>query len=293
LSYLGEPEDLVRQLSWFSMDGKVGARVAEPREWIEGVAISPDGRRILASAGDGLWAYDVETGARSRITTGQTDITPDWVDADTIVFVRTQGSHPVVVIKELTGGREETVLAEHARFPRVTADGRRVMFNTLMTSRPGWEVAWIDLDRPSEIRRLGPAHAGARFPSVSPDGSLVAYISGEVGRDEVFLTRLPTGEGKWQLSTAGGGWTLFSPRGHEVFYRAPGGTLMAVPIAAANDEVQIGQPRKLFDWGAGWMLYYDIARDGQRGVAAVPVGNAVSVSSVSVVQHWHREFVNR
>jgi hypothetical protein len=29
----------------------------------------------------------------------------------------------------------------------------------------------------------------------------VAYVSGEVGRDEVFLTCLPTGDGKWQLST--------------------------------------------------------------------------------------------
>ncbi|MGH9175343.1 MAG: TolB family protein, partial [Vicinamibacterales bacterium] len=235
----------------------------------------------------------VETGARSRITIGQTDITPYWIDADTMVFVRTQGSHPVVVIKELSAGREETVVAERARFPRVTADGRRLMFNTMMTSRPGWEVAWIDLDRPSEIHRLGPAHAGARFPSVSPDGSLVAYISGEVGRDEVFLTRLPTGEGKWQLSTEGGGWTLFNPRGNEVFYRAPDGGLMSVAISAAQGEVKIGQPRKLFDWGAGWKLFYDIARDGQRGVAAVPVGRAVTVSSVSVVQNWQREFFDR
>ena len=109
----------------------------------------------------------------------------------------------------------------------------------------------------------------------------------------MFLTRLPTGDGKWQLSTEGGGWTLFNPRGNEVVYRAPDGALMAVPIAAGADDVKIGQPRKLFDWGAGWMPFYDLAPDGQRGVAAVPVGQSVSVSSVSVVRNWYREFVTR
>lgn len=193
------------------------------------------GRRVLASAGGGIWAYDAETGARNRITIGQTDITPEWVNANSFVFVRTRGSQPVIMLKELAAGSPETILAERARFPGVTANGRRVVFNTLMTSQPGWEVAWIDLDRPSEIHRLGPAHAGARFPSVSPDGSLVRTSQARLERDEVFLTRLPTGEGKWQLSTEGGGWTLFNPRGNEVFYRAPDGGLMSVPISTAPD----------------------------------------------------------
>ena len=305
ISFLADADVIPRELAWFSLDGRRGARLADPRDWIEGVAVSKDGRRVLASATDGIWAYDADTGARSRITNGSSDITPDWIDDDRIVFVRSDHgddpdavargtgvlqafSQPVVVMKRLTSG-EERVLARHARFPRVTADGRRVVFNIQVEGDHAWEVGWIDLDRPSEIHRLPAAHRGARFPSVSPDGSLVAYVSGEAAGDEVFLTRLPSGEGKWQLSTSGGGWTLFNPRGDAVVYRALDGTMMSVPIGAGR-EIKIGQPQKLFDWGGTWAPFYDFAADGQRGVAAMPVGKNMRVPKLSIVQHWQLEF---
>jgi Tol biopolymer transport system component len=197
------------------------------------------------------------------------------------------------MLKPLTGSGEERVLARRARFPRASADGRRISFN-IQSDKPGvWQVGWIDLDRPTEIQRLGGIHLGARFPSLSPDGRLVAYISGEVGRDEVFLTSLPNGEGKWQVSTEGGGWTLIAPRGDVIFFRAPDASFMSVPLSLTNGQVKIGQPRKLFDWGAGWQLFYDLSRDGQRGVVAVPPGRTSYVPSLSIVQNWHREFEGR
>jgi Tol biopolymer transport system component len=292
LSFLGQPETLVRQVSWFTMDGRVGAPLAEPREWSEGLAISPDSRRVLAATNDGIWAYDADTGARSRITNGRTDMMPIWVGRDSIAFVRTEGNDPVLVFKRL-GSNEERILARRARFPHVTADARRISFNIDNGQRTAWQVGWIDLENGSEIHRLGEPHLGARFPSISPDGRLVAYISGEVGRDEVFLTTLPSGEGKWQISTEGGGWTRITPRGDAVVYGALDGNFMSVPITMAGGEVKIGQPRKPFEWGAGWHLYYDLARDGVRGVAAVPQGKSTDVASISVVQHWDREFMKR
>ena len=60
---------------------------------------------------------------------------------------------------------------------------------------------------------------------------------------------------------------------------------MMVEISS-GDEVKIGQPRKLFDWGAGWLPWYDLARDGEGGVVAVPIGNTDWVPSVSIVQNW-------
>jgi Tol biopolymer transport system component len=293
LAFLGQAGSLVRQLSWITMDGRVGARVAEPREWTEGVAISADGQRVLASTTDGIWAYQVETGARSRVTNDSSDITPVWIDRDAIAFVRTVKNEPVVLFKRLGGDGEERVLARGARFPYVTADGRRISFNIADDKRERWQVGWIDLDRGPEIHRLGPVHDGARFPSISPDGRLVAYISGEMGRDEVFLTTLPSGEGKWQISTEGGGWTRITPRGDAVVFRAPDASFMSAPISVAGGVVKIGQPRKLFDWGAGWHLFYDLARDGMRGVAAVPLSKSSFTPSISVVQHWDREFSPR
>jgi hypothetical protein len=288
MAFLSQPQEMARQLAWFTFNGVVGARIAEPREWIEGVNVSRDGSRVLASTIDGIWTYDVETGARSRVTTGSADITPRWVGNDRIVFVRPVDNQPAVVLKQLISG-EERILARRSRFPTATADGRRVVFNILQEGGIGWQTAWIDLERPDEIHRLGGIHLGGRFPSVSPDGTLVTYISGEMGNDEVFLTRLPTGEGKWQLSRDGGGWTLFSPTGDAVLYRALTGAFMSVPIATKG-ELKVGQAQKLFDWGAGWLPFYDIADDGKRGIAAVTLGDSTHVPSVTIVQNWHLEF---
>jgi Tol biopolymer transport system component len=280
---------VARDLSWFTLDGAIGPRLSEPREWIEGAAISRDGRRVLASTTDGIWAYDAGTGARDRLTSGTSDMTPQWVDANHIVFVRTQDSLPAVVLKRLGPGGDEQVIAYPARFPRVTADGERVVFNLLDRDAKAWDIAWIDRDRSAEIHRLPALHRGARFPSVSPDGTLVAYVSGEVGHDEVFLTRMPGGEGKWQLSTNGGGWTLFHPSGSAVLYRTPDNVLMSVPITG-GDEVKIGPPRRLFDWGSTWAPFYDLAADGTRGVTALPLAAAVAMPTISIVQNWHLEF---
>jgi Tol biopolymer transport system component len=292
LIFLAQRQDIARQLAWFTFDGKIGARVAEPREWTEGIAVSPDGRRVLASTVEGIWAYDVDTGARSRITTGSTDITPRWIDSNRIVFVRNDGRQPVLILKQLSGSVEERELARRARFPHATADGRRIVFNIQAEDqdRAPWQIAWIDLADPATVHRLAGSHLGARFPSVSADGTLVAYVSGEVGLDEIFLTRLPSGEGKYQVSTGGGGWTRMSARGDAVLYRAPDGAFMSVPVAVAGGNLKIGQPQKLFDWGGSWTPYYDLASDGKHGIAAVPADKTTEVPSLSVVQNWHLQF---
>jgi Tol biopolymer transport system component len=292
LLYRAEPDALARQLAWFTMDGQVGATVAPPQDWIEGLAISPDGKRLLASASDGIWAYDIASGARSRVTSGRYDITPQWVGTSgQMVFVRTVGSRPDLMMKRADAGGEERVLAESARFPSVTKDGRRVVFNQRTSGATEWQIAWIDLDKPTEVHRLDGPHRGARFPFVSPDGRFVAYVSGEIGPDEVFVTS-QHGEGKVQVSSGGGGWCRFNVRGDAIFYRAPGGDFMSVPFTAGT-ELSIGRPRRLFEWGPGWHAFYELAADGTRGLAAVPEARITSVSSLSLVQNWQLEFSGR
>jgi Tol biopolymer transport system component len=280
-----------QQLAWFTLDGMPGARIAEPRPWTEGVAISKDSRRVIATTSEGLWIYDAETGTRRRLTDDPADIMPEWVDDNRVLFVRVANGETVLMLKQLSSG-QETALARAARFPRSTADGKRVVFNIRMEGAPQWQIAWIDFDEPREIKRLGGMHIGARFPSVSPDGTLVAYVSGEIGGDEVFLTELPSGEGKYQISTAGGGWTLFSPRGDTLVYRSIDDDLMSVPVASVGGETKIGLPQKLFSWGTGWAPYYDLAPDGKRGVTAVPIGTS-PLPAVSIVQNWQSELLRR
>ena len=275
LVFLGAGQAVEHQLAWFTMDGRVGSTIAQPQQWIEGVALSPDGRRVVASAHDGLWSYDLAGGARSRVTNGRSDMTPQWVGkTGQLTFIRTVNGAPTLFLKRGDAVGEEQALVDNARFPTVTADGRRIVFNRRPAGQPDWEVAWLDADRLTEVHALGPAHRGARFPAVSPDGRLVAYISGEIGNDEIFLTRFPSGEGKWQLSTEGGGWCRFTPEGDAVVYRSPGGDLMSVPVTL-GDDVTIGRPRNGCSSGArAGCSSTSSQRDGTRGIAAVPVGGS-------------------
>jgi len=290
LLYRGEPEAQAREMAWFTMDSKVGATVAPPQEWAEGFALSPDGRRVLASAQDGIWSYDLASGARSRVTSGRTDITPQWIaSTGNMVYVRTTGARPDLFIRRADAGGGDRLLCEGARFPTVSADGKRVVFNRRVPLPARWAVGWIDLDAPSQVHQLPAVHDGARFPAISPDGKLVVYVSGETGRDEIFLTRLPGGEGKVQVSVGGGGWTRFSGRGDAVVYRAPDGSFMSAALTSPTD-LGVARPQRLFEWGPGWSPFYELAPDGKRGLAAVPVSGRTSVARLALVQNWHLEF---
>ena len=55
----------------------------------------------------------------------------------------------------------------------------------------------------------------------------------------------------------------------------------------------VGPPQKLFDWGVGWLPFYELARDGKSGIAYVPVEKTTHVTSLSIVQNWQLEFPKR
>ena len=56
-------------------------------------------------------------------------------------------------------------------------------------------------------------------PAVSNDGRWIAYTSNESGRNEVYVRPFPnTGEGRWQVSTAGGFQPRWSPDGQSLYF---------------------------------------------------------------------------
>ena len=69
-------------------------------------------------------------------------------------------------------------------------------------------------------------------PAFSPDGRWIAYVSIESGRSEVYVRPFPGPGGKWQISTAGGTYPVWSPARKELLYATPDNRIMAVPYAA-------------------------------------------------------------
>src|SRR5262249_62345068 len=89
----------------------------------------------------------------------------------------------------------------------------------------------------NELKPAGPerkvANGRALLSSFSPDGRWIVHGAPESGRLEIVVVPTEGGEGRWQISTAGGAVPIWSPRGDEIFY-LEGEELMAGPPAAAH-----------------------------------------------------------
>jgi hypothetical protein len=147
------------------------------------------------------------------------------------------------------------------------------------------------LQKPDDIKAFNTAHAGARFPRISPDARWIAYIRGDSGRDEIYLTRFPSGEGKWQVSNDGGSFATWSPRGDAIIYRNQSRAMMATAVSG-TETPRIGPSRKLFDWADGWSPWYAVSNDGPRFVTAAAVQEITYIPSIRIVRHWIAEFTN-
>jgi len=125
-------------------------------------------------------------------------------------------------------------------------------------------------------------HRGGRF---SPDGRFVAYSSDEASTVQVYVQSFPAGHGKWQISTDGGDRPMWRGDGKELYYLAPGGKLMAVPIGA-GPAFNPGRPVVLFDtWIRGALNEYGVTRDGQKFVMLAPEKDVVPTQA-TVILNW-------
>jgi Tol biopolymer transport system component len=113
----------------------------------------------------------------------------------------------------------------------------------------------------------------------SPDGRLVAYVSDESGKFELYVRSFPATEGgKWTVSSGGG----YQPRrrhdGRELFYFEGDGRLMSVDVT----------PGATFKSGTPGNHYWDMAPDGQRFLINT-VDSETTSTAINVVLNWLAE----
>lgn len=91
--------------------------------------------------------------------------------------------------------------------------------------------------------------ADKTFGQFSPDGKWIAHSSDESGRRDVYVQgfapdRVPaTAVGRWPISAAGGDKPRWRRDGQELYYIAPDGKMMAVPVkSGATFEPGVAMP---------------------------------------------------
>ncbi|MDH3627367.1 MAG: serine/threonine-protein kinase [Acidobacteriota bacterium] len=263
-----------RQLTWFDRQGQAQDTIGNSGEY-DFIRLSPDDRSLAVTLLDGvsgqgdIWVYDLQRNVGSRLTFDEAhDVGPVWSpDGSRIAFASKRGGAHGIYVRAANGrGKAELLYANPLRSEAEdwSSDGKYIAFN----SSPGKADLWIYSleDGTAEPFVTGDFDEGyARF---APNGEWIAYVSNESGRYELFLTRFPSGEGKWQLTRVGADWTVgWKKDGSEIFYIDLEGKLCSVKVEL-SDRVVADIPNCLFPTQSG--NSWTNNSDGERFVLGVP-----------------------
>jgi serine/threonine-protein kinase len=104
------------------------------------------------------------------------------------------------------------------------------------------------------------------YPSFSPDGRWIAYMSTEAGNAEVYVRPFPGPGGQWRISTGGGAFPLWSATAHELLFLNQGKVMFA-PYSVVGESFRADAPKP---WsptglrGLGASYPYALHPDGKR-----------------------------
>ena len=233
-------------------------------------ALSPDGARLAFAMRPDPADYRESANADIYITegAGQTpqrviahpadDRYPSWsFDASTLAFIRIDGATCDVMLYTFSDGRERRVAAcGNFEEPRVSwsADGEWLVESFAPGPDPirGWQIARLSTRTGvrEELTLPSPGTLGDHSPSVSPDGTRIAFARGINGAT-ADLHVIPFGGGPparvtWDnQDLVGVDW---SADGRALYYatdRAGGYTVWRVPAEGGTPELIVGGAAKL------------------------------------------------
>ena len=231
----------VMRLTWLDRSGVLLGH-AGPAGMFSQPALSRDGSTIAVQRTDpdtqavDLWSIDAASALATRLTEVHFSGMPIWSpDGTRMVYFSARNSPPNLYLKTLAAAGAEQRLFESSVVNHPTdwsRDGRFVVYATLHATN-GWDLMRLPMDGPEAERRPTPYLAttfNEHFGRVSPDGRWLAYMSDESSAREVYVQSFPTPGAKLRISTAGGTEPVWRADGSELYYVAPDGTLMAVPV---------------------------------------------------------------
>jgi eukaryotic-like serine/threonine-protein kinase len=286
-----------RQLAWYDRSGKRLATVGDPGDYST-PHLSRDEKRIAVGIREetktntDIWTFDTVRGTWSRLTFDPTaERAPLWSpDGSRIVFASGVLGVLNLYEKPASGSGEPRlfVRSDTDKFPTDwTRDGRFVVYHTFGGSST-WDIWAAPTDGGKPFALFASKFTEAQG-EVSPDGRWIAYASDESGRFEIYVTRFPQKQGRWQISASGGSQPRWKGDGKELFYLGPEQTLMSVAVQS-GDAFEAAVPRALFKANfppvvpAYWANYCATA-DGQRFLVCELLP-AATATPINVVLNW-------
>jgi eukaryotic-like serine/threonine-protein kinase len=313
-------------LARMDRQGKDLGKVAE-RAFYKGAGrFSPDGKRLAVSMGDpqaDIWVLDLVRGSRTQLTFGgATHLGPSWsADGQRVVYTRQNGATVMtgtsICIRPASGGGQEEVLMESIASarqrdtssklsasqrvdmvmpysllsPQLSPDGRYLVH----TEQNGPSItgvwAWPLAGDQKPFAVVQPQSEQARIVQyrLSPDGRWLAYSSTESGREEVYVTHFPSGQGRWRVSQNGGTFPTWRGDSKEIWYFGVDSALHLAAVDAKNDDFELGPVQTMFSvsYSSAVGYAYDLSPDGQSVVVST-FPESISTPMV-LVTNWTSE----
>jgi Tol biopolymer transport system component len=259
------------RLAWLDRQGREVGTLGQPAV-VEGLRISPDGGRVAVDVAErrtgtsDVWVFELERGISTRLHSDSSDETlPVWSpDGSKLVF-RSDAKGPPDIHEIVVGapGSQRPVLElDYVQQPEdISADGRFLAFlNNVQSRATIWLLPLAGQRKPAPWLTT---RFNERSPRFSPDGRWIAYESDESGSPEIYVALTEGAAGKRRVSPAGGRRPRWRRDGKELYYLAPDGSVMAVPLSPGPQQLQAGAPVLLFRVEPP-IQNYDVTANGSR-----------------------------
>jgi Tol biopolymer transport system component len=234
---------------------------------------SPDGTRIVLGEGVGnrrdLWVYDLARATKTRLTFESDNFFPVWnPDGRTIAFTSRRAGPAGIFIVSADGTPavrpvvNTNILSFTGSF---SADGRTLYYRRTDPTL-GFDIFSVGVNDTANLQRpMLQTRFNESAPAVSPNGQLLAYVSDESGRSEIYVRRIEGGEQRWLVTTDGGTEPLWRRDGKELFFRR-GPDVFGVAVEGGATP-RFGTGVKLFSGsyvGNSRTTAFDVSPDGTR-----------------------------
>jgi serine/threonine-protein kinase len=267
-------------VQWLGSEGKTRALLPKPGNYGR-PSLSPDGQRLAIEVREGsdqdIWVYDLGRDRMTRMTfDGKGNLLPIWSpDGRYIVY----GSQEGLSWMRADGAGKPQLLIRTKRTVSpysFTSNGNRLAYHEL-DPETAFDLWTVPVENDGRGLRAGKREvflqtpSDERNPSFSPDGHWLAYVSNESGDFQVYVRRFPDTGGKWQISSDGGAYPMWSRSGHELFFESLDNRIMVTGYTVQGDSFAADKPRL---WSEKTLVNtintsknVDLASDGKRIVA--------------------------
>jgi eukaryotic-like serine/threonine-protein kinase len=290
-----------REMVWVTREGLATPvdSAWKPDGTIASPALSPNGRTIaLELQKDGkvdIWVKELPAGPFSRLTFGDTiHVRPSWsADGSQVLYLSDRGDGSgLAEMRRADGVGDATVLVpKNHGFGQVlqSPDGKWLVLRA--DSSGAGDVFGVRMGD-TTLNPLVRSPASEGLAALSPDGKWLAYSSNESGAFEVYVRPFPNASSaRWQVSTAGGLYPLWSHDGKELFFKNKNNFLVSSTVQT-TPTFRADAQRTLFAVKpfafTGQVPPYAVAPDNKRFLMMREVA-AGDAGMLIVTEHWFDE----